>query len=415
MRETCALCHEPLSGLEYEPLACLSNKSRHADKELLQNDVSSGSDDENLKENGGVNSTSTTVNFVLSDSSSSGRLRSFSLAAPKLQASASFTIESRASRSASIAESGFGMSAAKRFAFSVSQPKNAEAEGESCAPSRSSEVATTVSSESTSNSVSGSSRGLTPSRTVIQHVPGMAMQSESSSFVFGCDMSDRVTNTPTQAANEEVTSDEVRKEEGSLNNHSSVNESGSPGGLFAQASSRLSDGAVVASVTPPPVFKVPEIVDVKTGEENDKNILQVHCVLHVFDSKTHGWSERGCGLLWLNDMHHPNEDGTFQSRLVMRTDGSLRLTLNTLLWPQMVCEKASRQSIRITALDAAGQGIRVFLITYPKSEDEFSKSGLTGEWDMTRAGKRMKLVTPYTWEAVLSRDGNMAESWGKAH
>ncbi len=68
---------------------------------------------------------------------------------------------------------------------------------------------------------------------------------------------------------------EVRKEEGSLNNHSSVNESGSPGGLFAQASSRLSDGAVVASVTPPPVFKVPEIVDVKTGEENDKNILQV--------------------------------------------------------------------------------------------------------------------------------------------
>ncbi len=25
----------------------------------------------------------------------------------------------------------------------------------------------------------------------------------------------------------------------------------------------------------------------------------------------------------------------------------------------------------------------------------------------------MKLVTPYTWEAVLSRDGNTAESWEK--
>ncbi|XP_062509437.1 telomerase component p80-like isoform X2 [Corticium candelabrum] len=57
--------------------------------------------------------------------------------------------------------------------------------------------------------------------------------------------------------------------------------------------------------------------------------------------------------------------------------------------------------------------MKVLGLKYPKSEDEFSKSGLTGEWDMTRAGKRMKLVTPYTWEAVLSRDGNTAESWEK--
>lgn len=53
---------------------------------------------------------------------------------------------------------------------------------------------------------------------------------------------------------------------------------------------------------------------------------------------------------------------------VMRSDGSFRLTLNTLLWPQMVCEQAGHRSIRITALDASQQGIRVFLLTVSSVE-----------------------------------------------
>jgi Ran-binding protein 3 len=137
----------------------------------------------------------------------------------------------------------------------------------------------------------------------------------------------------------------------------------SPSEKRASWSTSGSDGSVAAIVPSPSVVKIPEKVDLKTGEENDKNVLQVHCNLHVFDSKTQSWSERGRGLLRLNDMEHPNDDGTFQSRLVMRTDGSLRLVLNTLLWPQMICEKASQRSLRITALDASDQGIRVFLIT----------------------------------------------------
>ncbi|KAM4858841.1 ran-binding protein 3 isoform X7 [Urocitellus parryii] len=48
---------------------------------------------------------------------------------------------------------------------------------------------------------------------------------------------------------------------------------------------------------------------------------------------------------------------------VMRTQGSLRLILNTKLWAQMQMDKASEKSIRITAMDTEDQGVKVFLIS----------------------------------------------------
>lgn len=48
---------------------------------------------------------------------------------------------------------------------------------------------------------------------------------------------------------------------------------------------------------------------------------------------------------------------------VMRTQGSLRLILNTKLWPQMQVDKASEKSVRITAMDTEDQGVKVFLIS----------------------------------------------------
>ena len=47
---------------------------------------------------------------------------------------------------------------------------------------------------------------------------------------------------------------------------------------------------------------------------------------------------------------------------VMRTQGSLRLILNTKLWAQMQTEKAGEKSLRITAMDTEDQGLKVFLI-----------------------------------------------------
>lgn len=54
---------------------------------------------------------------------------------------------------------------------------------------------------------------------------------------------------------------------------------------------------------------------------------------------------------------------------VMRTQGSLRLILNTKLWPQMQVDKASEKGVRITAMDTEDQGVKVFLISVCISND----------------------------------------------
>uniref|UniRef100_A0A7S4G7Z1 TROVE domain-containing protein n=1 Tax=Eutreptiella gymnastica TaxID=73025 RepID=A0A7S4G7Z1_9EUGL len=48
---------------------------------------------------------------------------------------------------------------------------------------------------------------------------------------------------------------------------------------------------------------------------------------------------------------------------------------------------------------------------YPLDREEFHKSGLPGEFDDQRAGKRMKLQVPITWETQLSALGNKASTW----
>uniref|UniRef100_A0A672KQ98 Ran-binding protein 3-like n=1 Tax=Sinocyclocheilus grahami TaxID=75366 RepID=A0A672KQ98_SINGR len=103
-----------------------------------------------------------------------------------------------------------------------------------------------------------------------------------------------------------------------------------------------------------------EKVEVRTGEEAESNVLQMQCKLFVFDKPAQSWVERGRGLLRLNDMAS-TDDGTLQSRLVMRTQGSLRLILNTKLWPQMQVDKASEKSVRITAMDTEDQGMIALL------------------------------------------------------
>jgi telomerase protein component 1 len=48
---------------------------------------------------------------------------------------------------------------------------------------------------------------------------------------------------------------------------------------------------------------------------------------------------------------------------------------------------------------------------YPATHAEFVRSGLRGEWDTARAGQRMKLPVPETWETLVSAKGNRASTW----
>ncbi|KAM5308579.1 ran-binding protein 3 isoform 10-T10 [Glossophaga mutica] len=174
----------------------------------------------------------------------------------------------------------------------------------------------------------------------------------SNKFVFGQNMSERVLSPPKL---NEVTSD--------ANRENSAVESGSESSSQEATPEKESLAESAAAYTKATARKcLLEKVEVITGEEAESNVLQIQCKLFVFDKTSQSWVERGRGLLRLNDMAS-TDDGTLQSRLVMRTQGSLRLILNTKLWAQMQIDKASEKSIRITAMDTEDQGVKVFLIS----------------------------------------------------
>lgn len=98
-----------------------------------------------------------------------------------------------------------------------------------------------------------------------------------------------------------------------------------------------------------------------TGEEDERNVLQVFCKLYLFDKHKQNWLEKGRGTLKLNDKCH--SEGIFQSRLVFRTQGTNIVLLNMMLWSDMCCERVKEKSIRITEIDPDTKEVKVYLIT----------------------------------------------------
>ena len=98
-----------------------------------------------------------------------------------------------------------------------------------------------------------------------------------------------------------------------------------------------------------------EEVEITTGEEDERNILEINCKLFTFIENN--YEERGRGILRLNDSKSANS----QSRVVFRASGSLRLLLNTKVWRDQVCEQPSPKSLRLTAFDTNGV-IKIYLV-----------------------------------------------------
>lgn len=97
-----------------------------------------------------------------------------------------------------------------------------------------------------------------------------------------------------------------------------------------------------------------EEVEITTGEEDERNILEINCKLFTFIENN--YEERGRGILRLN-VSKTNSS----SRVVFRASGSLRLLLNTKVWRDQICEQASQKSIRLTAFDTEGK-IKIYLV-----------------------------------------------------
>lgn len=95
-------------------------------------------------------------------------------------------------------------------------------------------------------------------------------------------------------------------------------------------------------------------VETITGEEDERNVVEVNCKLFAFAKSN--WEERGHGTLRLND-----KDGSKESRVVFRQAGNLRVLINTKVWSGMTADQSSQKSLRLTAMDNNGQ-VKVFLV-----------------------------------------------------
>ncbi|KAM7148718.1 ran-binding protein 3-like isoform 2-T2 [Molossus nigricans] len=185
-----------------------------------------------------------------------------------------------------------------------------------------------------------------------------SFKSCGSDFVFGENMIERVLGTQ-KLTHPQLENDSYAKEKPFKSTVKCPSNSPNSRMDSIKNISLIESAAAVSSKSSPKCLL--KKIDVVTGEEAEYNVIKINCKLFVFNKVVRSWSERGRGALRLNDSAS-SDSGTFQSRLIMRNQGSLRLILNSKLWAQMEIQRANHQNLRITATDLEDYSIKVFLI-----------------------------------------------------
>lgn len=101
-----------------------------------------------------------------------------------------------------------------------------------------------------------------------------------------------------------------------------------------------------------------QVREVETGEESEESVYSCRAKLYALDvtAEQIGWKERGVGTLHVNNSTESADDKK-RSRIVMRSDGSLRVILNVLLTPKTEIQKglkssfASEKFVRLTGVE----------------------------------------------------------------
>jgi len=82
--------------------------------------------------------------------------------------------------------------------------------------------------------------------------------------------------------------------------------------------------------------------------------------------------------------------------------------------PEERLQLAMKRLVRLCHIHEPADTVCALIgVRYPASEEEFKATSLaaTAAFDPSRAGKRMKIPTPVTWETELSARGNSAQVW----
>nr|CAG4643998.1 EOG090X078K [Lepidurus arcticus] len=232
---------------------------------------------------------------------------------------------------------------------------------DSTAPAAAGEDGASVSSSVRVQPTTSVFPSLTTNATTVKP-PTLTTSSAGGAFVFGQNLSARVENPSTSTADYLPPTEPLTNGSTGLFNLPPTHERNgeSPD---AKATKSLTESAKEMEESRAAKRRYDEVA-VVTGEEDESNVLQVSCKLYAFDKGN--WAERGAGALRLNDKSGSSTN--LQSRLVMRAQGTLRLILNTKLWPEMKLEKVSTKSIRITAMDE--DKVKIFLIMASPKDTE---------------------------------------------
>ncbi|XP_054439919.1 ran-binding protein 3-like [Pteronotus mesoamericanus] len=185
-----------------------------------------------------------------------------------------------------------------------------------------------------------------------------SFKSCSSDFVFGENMVERVLGTQ-KLTQPQLENDPYAKEKSFKSTIKFPTNSPNSRTDSIKNVTLIESAAALSSKSSPTCLL--KKIDVITGEEAEYNVLKINCKLFVLNKTTESWAERGRGALRLNDTAR-GACGAFQSRLIMRNQGSLRLILNSKLWAGMEIQRANHQNLRITATDLEDYSIKVFLI-----------------------------------------------------
>lgn len=228
--------------------------------------------------------------------------------------------------------------------------------------------------------------------------PAVTVPSAPPTFVFGQNLLDRVETKENKAAQQHLESNGANSSE-MLFTSVIRKEDSNDGSNNSEAPDRppsksLSDAAREYEESRAAKRKYEEVA-VVTGEEDEANVVQMNCKLYAFEKAKGTWVERGRGTLRLNDRESA---AGAQSRVVVRTAGNLRVVINTKVWAGMVVERASAKSVRLTAMDTAGE-VKVFLVAGSQKETDQLHKALVARVERQRAASAHAPTAPVDADA----------------
>lgn len=191
--------------------------------------------------------------------------------------------------------------------------------------------------------------------------------------------------------------------------------SNAPAVLASNASATPKDTSGTNGDSVEPAFK--EVESVATGEEGEDEPFRARAKLYVLESVPQGpakWRERGVGQL---KMKRDRASGS--ARLLMRTEATLRVVLNTPIFSTLTLDKATERSLRFTGFDdESGSGTAASAATAasaPKDGDEKEGDGKGDGQNDDDGGKRKStcFLVRFSTADVAAQLVDAVEEWKK--